>query len=90
MPPPSPDVQPALKSPPPPLPPPLCTAGFTIITQGDLGDKFYIVKEGEATVIQDDKEVNRLLKADFFGEHALLSDEPRCVGEESVQEGGQR
>ncbi|KAG1669908.1 hypothetical protein FOA52_002434 [Chlamydomonas sp. UWO 241] len=52
-------------------------AGMTIITEGDVGDKFYIVKEGEATVIQADKEVNRLFRSDFFGEQALLNDEPR-------------
>ena len=52
-------------------------AGFTVIKEGDAGDKFYIVKEGEASVIKDGKEVNRLFKADFFGEMALLNDEPR-------------
>ncbi len=34
--------------------------------------------QGEAVVLQDGKEVNRLFKADFFGEQALLHDEPRC------------
>uniref|UniRef100_A0A7R9VAH7 cGMP-dependent protein kinase n=1 Tax=Chlamydomonas euryale TaxID=1486919 RepID=A0A7R9VAH7_9CHLO len=52
-------------------------AGMTIIREGDVGDKFYIVKEGEATVVQDQKEVNRLFRSDFFGEQALLHDEPR-------------
>lgn len=32
---------------------------------------------GEAAVTQGGKEVNRLFKADFFGEKALLSNEPR-------------
>lgn len=32
---------------------------------------------GEAAVTQGGKEVNRLFKADFFGERALLSNEPR-------------
>jgi len=54
-------------------------AGFTVIKEGDAGDKFYIVKDGEASVIKDGKEVNRLFKADFFGEMALLNDEPRKV-----------
>lgn len=53
--------------------------------QGEPGDLFYIIKEGEAVVYQDTgggsrKRVNQLFKADFFGEGALLSDEPRCVG----------
>lgn len=44
-----------------------------------MGDRFFIIKDGEAQVFQGDKEVNRLFKADFFGEQALLQDEPRCV-----------
>ncbi len=50
--------------------------------QGEAGDYFYIIKEGEAVVTIEDHEgtrkVNHLFKADFFGEKALLSDEPRC------------
>lgn len=49
--------------------------------QGEAGDQFYIVKEGEAAVYQSTpqgvKTVNRLFKADFFGERALLTQEPR-------------
>ena len=49
--------------------------------QGDPGSIFYINKEGEAVVMQatpqGQKKVNHLFKADFFGERALLSDEPR-------------
>ncbi|KAG1676370.1 hypothetical protein FOA52_001165 [Chlamydomonas sp. UWO 241] len=52
-------------------------AGMTVITEGEMGDRFYIIKEGEATVIQGDREVNRLFRSDFFGEQALLRDEPR-------------
>lgn len=44
-----------------------------------MGDKFYIIKEGEAKVVAGDKEVNRLFRSDFFGEQALLQDEPRCA-----------
>ena len=51
--------------------------------QGEAGDQFYIVKEGEAVVYQStpqgDKTVNRLFKADFFGERALLTQEPRYL-----------
>eukprot|EP00798_Chlamydomonas_sp_ICE-L_P031872 gene31872-7080_t len=53
------------------------SAGSSIITEGETGDKFYIIKEGEAVVYAGGKEVNRLFKADFFGEQALLKDEPR-------------
>ena len=47
------------------------------MVQGDIGDRFYIIKDGEAVVLADGKEVNRLFRADFFGEQALLKDEPR-------------
>lgn len=57
------------------------------LVQGDPGDLFYIIKEGEAVVFQDSggtrKRVNQLFKADFFGEGALLSDEPRRAGSAS-------
>lgn len=50
-------------------------------SQGDPGDQFYIIKEGEAVVYQQTPQgmrtVNRLFKADFFGERALLTEEPR-------------
>lgn len=42
-----------------------------------MGDKFYIIKAGEAAVLQGGHEVNRLFAAEFFGEQALLADEPR-------------
>lgn len=53
-----------------------------MITEGDHGDLFYIIKDGEAAVLQNSaqgqRKVNHLFKADFFGERALLCDEPRC------------
>ncbi len=63
----------------------LCIYMFSMgaYMQGDPGDQFYIIKEGEAVVYQQTSQgtrtVNRLFKADFFGERALLKDEPRCV-----------
>lgn len=52
-----------------------------LLWQGKPGDEFYIIKEGEAVVTQKTEEgskrINMLFKADFFGERALLTDEPR-------------
>lgn len=62
------------------------SSGATIIREGDPGDKFYIIKGGEAVVTQGGKEVNRLFKADFFGERALLRSEPRVATVAAVQE----
>lgn len=56
-------------------------AGQKVIVEGDKGDLFYIIKEGESIVYQSTaqgaRKVNHLFKADFFGERALLKDEPR-------------
>jgi len=57
--------------------------GQNIITEGETGDKFYIVIEGEAVVLKKmegrDEEVLRLSKGDYFGELALLNDKARAA-----------
>jgi cGMP-dependent protein kinase len=50
--------------------------GVTIIEQGKANDVFYIVKSGEVGVLQNDKEIATLKAGQFFGERALLKDEP--------------
>lgn len=67
-------------------------AGNTVIKQGEPGDLFYIIKEGEAVVFQNTpqglRKVNHLFRADFFGERALLCDEPRSVTFGQYLDGG--
>jgi len=57
------------------------TAGTTIINQGDEGEKFYLVLNGEVDVIRKEGDVstriNTLRVGDFFGEAALLTGNPR-------------
>eukprot|EP00899_Mesostigma_viride_P018106 jgi/Mesvir1/26297/Mv12883-RA.1 len=60
--------------------------GEMVIRQGEPGELFYIVKEGEAVVIVTQKgskepprKVNHLFRSDFFGERALLTDEVRTA-----------
>jgi hypothetical protein len=50
--------------------------GVTIIEQGKANDVFYIVKSGEVGVLQNDDEIATLKAGQFFGERALLKDEP--------------
>lgn len=55
-----------------------------IVVEGDPGDHFYIIKEGEAVVYQSgpggrQHKVNHLFRSDFFGERALLVPEPRMA-----------
>ncbi|KAJ3032489.1 hypothetical protein HDV00_007454 [Rhizophlyctis rosea] len=56
--------------------------GDVVIRQGDVGDAFYIIEAGEARVTQTDEngiehEMPGLKKGDYFGELALLTDQPR-------------
>ncbi|KAF5842551.1 kinase-like domain-containing protein, partial [Dunaliella salina] len=48
-------------------------AGQNVVSAGEVGDKFYIVKEGEAMVLAGGREANRLFKSDTFGEACLGS-----------------
>jgi putative ABC transport system ATP-binding protein len=56
-------------------------AGETIIRQGEPGDKFYLIRRGEAEVLvrngSQDQPVATLDEGRFFGEQALLTGEPR-------------
>jgi len=57
-------------------------ANQIIVTQGEAGDYYYLIREGTATVARKDdtgktKIVNELSASDQFGEEALLSDAPR-------------
>jgi len=57
------------------------TAGEVIFRQGDPGDKFYVVKSGEVegVVTGEKAETFTLTCGEFFGERALLKNEPRAA-----------
>lgn len=47
-------------------------AGDYIVNQGDPGDLFYIIKEGNVNCIKDGEKIREMGKGEFFGEQALL------------------
>jgi CRP-like cAMP-binding protein len=66
--------------------------GEYIMKQGDIGDKFYIITDGAAdvideTIVNHKKQRNvltRLYEGHFFGELALIYDEPRLASVQAV------
>jgi CRP-like cAMP-binding protein len=53
--------------------------GATIIEQGDVGDRFFVMVDGSATVSIGTNVVRALHPGDQFGEIALLHDVPRTA-----------
>lgn len=58
--------------------------GSCVINQGDMGDEFFVIRRGEASVhvkdeVGSDKNLVRLKPGDYFGETALLRDETRTA-----------
>jgi putative ABC transport system ATP-binding protein len=58
--------------------------GSVIVRQGDQGDEFFLIRRGKALVTIEDgpsgsHQVSELGKGDFFGDRALLRDEPRSA-----------
>ena len=54
-------------------------AGEEVFHQGDHGDRFYVIEDGEADVIGDDRRIRTLRSGDGFGEIALLHDTLRTA-----------
>lgn len=64
--------------------------GDHIIRQNEIGDNFYLIRSGIVEVYkesQGEKQfLTRLGSGDFFGELALLKDEPRAATVEAIEE----
>ncbi len=53
--------------------------GESIVKEGDAGLGFYVIMDGGAEVRRKIKTVAKLQRGSFFGERALLDDQPRSA-----------
>ena len=59
----------------------------SIITEGETGETMYFLEEGEALATVNGKVVREYTRGDFFGEIALLMDQPRKASVKAGSEG---
>jgi len=53
--------------------------GQVIVSEGEVGQKFYIIEEGEATATKTGVQVMSYGIGDYFGELALIRNQPRAA-----------
>jgi len=53
--------------------------GLVIFKQGDVGNKFYILEDGNAVATKEGQEVMKYNSGDYFGELALIRNQPRAA-----------
>jgi CRP-like cAMP-binding protein/ribonuclease BN (tRNA processing enzyme) len=62
-------------------------AGQNIVSQGEKGDRFYVITLGKAKVVVDDSIRVVLEKGDYFGEISLLKGNPRNATVQAISDG---
>ncbi|NIS68830.1 MAG: cyclic nucleotide-binding domain-containing protein [Proteobacteria bacterium] len=62
-------------------------AGQNLVTQGEKGDRFYLIALGRAKVLVDNAMKAVLGKGDYFGEISLLSGKPRNATVQAISDG---
>lgn len=59
-------------------------AGETIVKQGTRGDSFYIIVHGTVEIVKSGVPLKRYRAGDYFGEMAILLDQPRSADAISI------
>ncbi len=54
-------------------------AGTVIFTEGELGDRLYVVKSGSVTLTVEGKDLETVEAGGLFGEMAVIDREPRSA-----------
>jgi len=54
-------------------------SGYAVFQEGDIGDRYYIIREGRAQVSMRGRPVRPLVRGDAFGDLALLTGRPRTA-----------
>jgi CRP-like cAMP-binding protein len=52
-------------------------AGKVLAREGEIGQEFFVIVDGEVSVSKDGQDIRTLGAGDFFGEIALIWDSPR-------------
>jgi len=60
--------------------------GQVVFEQGDYGEEMYVIKRGKVEVLRDYSILAELTDHSFFGEMALVSEEPRNATVRAVTE----
>jgi CRP-like cAMP-binding protein len=61
------------------FPPASFQPGEVIFSEGDKGDKMYVIRSGEVEIERDGKIVENLSAGGIFGEMALIDGSPRAA-----------
>jgi CRP/FNR family cyclic AMP-dependent transcriptional regulator len=61
------------------FPPATFKPGEVIFTEGDKGDKMYVIRSGEVEIERDGTIVEKLSQGGIFGEMALIDGSPRAA-----------
>ena len=61
-------------------------SGSTVIKEGDVGSRFYIIKSGTVSIRKDDAQLAELSAGESFGEISLLGNKARNAGKFFVRQ----